>query len=190
VHWFETGNWVANSAHYVLFVRVWIILTIQPFKNQQVWQTYNQRNKFIFLLLYFQSLTSLKEVLYLSFSSKHGSVDTLFNTLSNCVQRVEVGMFLAGVNFNNILWPAFTRVDPKSAKRHWCLFVSLGSACVKALHKTLVKLTPGYMSAPNVPVFPDFHGPVRSQRCLHSFLWDPWNINNSKKYRSTSRKSS
>jgi hypothetical protein len=50
-----------------------------------------------------------------------------------------------GVNFTNVLWTAFTCTDPKSAKRHSshnCLFTLLGLACVKAVHKMLVKLTP------------------------------------------------
>jgi len=37
------------------------------------------------------------------------------------------------------------RADLKRAKRqlsHQCLFALLGSACAKAAHKTLVKLTP------------------------------------------------
>jgi len=41
---------------------------------------------------------------------------------------------------------AFMCADPKSVKRqssHQCLFAILGSAQVKAAHKTLVKLNPG-----------------------------------------------
>ncbi len=40
---------------------------------------------------------------------------------------------------------SFTHADPKNAKRHWwldCLFALLGSVCVKAACKMLVKLTP------------------------------------------------
>jgi len=52
----------------------------------------------------------------------------------------------ARVDFTNVLWAAFTRIDPKSAKRHWwldCFFALLEYACVNASHKTLVKFTPG-----------------------------------------------
>jgi len=50
------------------------------------------------------------------------------------------------VNFNNILLKAFTLADPKIAKKTFNLtvfFALLGSGCVKAAHKMLVKLTPG-----------------------------------------------
>jgi hypothetical protein len=49
------------------------------------------------------------------------------------------------VNFTNILWPAFTRADPKCAKRYWQLgwiFMLLGSAVVKAARKMVVKFSP------------------------------------------------
>jgi len=50
-----------------------------------------------------------------------------------------------GVNFINALRAPFTCPDPKSAIKNENLtvfFVFLGSACVKASCKTLVKLTP------------------------------------------------
>jgi len=50
-----------------------------------------------------------------------------------------------GVNFTNILHSAFLRADPKHAKRYLQLdliFTLFGSVCVKALHKTLMQLTP------------------------------------------------
>ena len=49
------------------------------------------------------------------------------------------------VNFTNILRAAFTRVDPKSAKKMLNLtvfFALLGSVRVKAACRMLVKLTP------------------------------------------------
>ena len=51
-----------------------------------------------------------------------------------------------GVNFTNILQAAFMHADPKSAIKLLNLtvfFALLGSAHVKAAHRTLVKLTPG-----------------------------------------------
>jgi len=44
-----------------------------------------------------------------------------------------------------MLTEAFTRADPKSAKRkssHHCLFVLLGSSLIKAARKMLVKMKP------------------------------------------------
>ena len=52
-----------------------------------------------------------------------------------------------GVNFTNVLWAAFTPADPKSAKKLLNLtvfFALLGSACVKAARRMLVKLTPDW----------------------------------------------
>jgi len=51
-----------------------------------------------------------------------------------------------GVNFINVLRTAFMLVDSKSAKKIDNLtvfFTLLGPACIKAVHRTLVKLTPG-----------------------------------------------
>jgi len=53
----------------------------------------------------------------------------------------------SSVNFINILQAAFTRTDPNSAKKTdnlTAFFVHLGSARVKAAHRTLMKLTPGF----------------------------------------------
>jgi hypothetical protein len=53
---------------------------------------------------------------------------------------------VSGVNFINILEAAFTRAYPKSAKKYSqavSLFALLGSACIKAARKSMVKLTPG-----------------------------------------------
>ena len=50
-----------------------------------------------------------------------------------------------GVNFTNILLTAFTRTDPKSAKKDSQvkqLFVALGSACVKAVCKHVDEIDP------------------------------------------------
>ena len=54
--------------------------------------------------------------------------------------------YLSGFNFINVLPAAFTHVDPKSAKKLLDLtvfFALLGSLCVKAACRTLMKLTPG-----------------------------------------------
>ena len=51
---------------------------------------------------------------------------------------------LPGVNFTNVLQAAFTRADPKSAKKTVklsCFFALLGSARVKAARRMLVKLS-------------------------------------------------
>jgi len=53
-----------------------------------------------------------------------------------------------GLNFINILHTAFTLADSKSVKSYWwlnCFFTLLGSTSVKAVHKTFVKLTPGFL---------------------------------------------
>jgi len=50
-----------------------------------------------------------------------------------------------GVNFTNILRTAFMPVAPQSVKKiqlsPWYLFTLLGSTSVKAVHKTLMKLS-------------------------------------------------
>ncbi len=54
---------------------------------------------------------------------------------------------IAGVNFINILHVAFTRADPKSAKKtvKFSVFFALsGYRCVKATTKMLMKLTRHY----------------------------------------------
>jgi len=51
-----------------------------------------------------------------------------------------------GVNFINFLPPAFTLADPKSVKKIDNLtvfFTLLGSASVKVVRRTLMKLSPG-----------------------------------------------
>ena len=52
----------------------------------------------------------------------------------------------SGVNFTNVLQAAFTRKDPKSAIKLLYLtvyFALLGSGCIKAARKMLMKLTLG-----------------------------------------------
>ncbi len=54
-----------------------------------------------------------------------------------------------GVDFINVQRTAFTLVDPESAKiqfSHQYLFMLLGSTSVKAVSRTLMKLTPGIPS--------------------------------------------
>jgi len=52
----------------------------------------------------------------------------------------------SGVNFINVLQAAFTSDDPKTQKNTVKLsvfFALLGSACIKTVHKALVKLATG-----------------------------------------------
>jgi len=53
--------------------------------------------------------------------------------------RIEV--ITDGVNFTNVLQAAFMHVDPKNLH---VFFALLGSVPIKALHKMLVKSTPGW----------------------------------------------
>ena len=56
-----------------------------------------------------------------------------------------------GVNFINVLQAAFTLAGPKSAKKtvmSSSFFAPLGSACVKAACRMLMKLTPTRQSNP------------------------------------------
>ncbi len=56
-----------------------------------------------------------------------------------------------GVNFINILCTAFALVDPKSIKntvKSSVPFMLLGSMSVKAVHRTLMKLSPGVKVIP------------------------------------------
>jgi len=50
----------------------------------------------------------------------------------------------SGVNFTKVLCTAFTLADPESIKKillsHQYLFTLSGSACIKAVHRTLMKL--------------------------------------------------
>ena len=67
--------------------------------------------------------------------------------LPNAVHRCLLGLMKStpGVNFTNVLRAAFTRADLKSAIKLLNLtvfFAILGSTCVKAPCRTLVKLTP------------------------------------------------
>ena len=55
-----------------------------------------------------------------------------------------------GLNFINILRTAFTLVDPQSIKiqlSHQCLFMLLGFTSVKAVRRTLMKLSPAHIKA-------------------------------------------
>jgi len=64
---------------------------------------------------------------------------------SNSVSRTSA-FGSSGVNFINILCTAFKRVDPKSVKRYWQLdwvLMLWGAMGVKAVRRTLMKLTPG-----------------------------------------------
>ncbi len=70
----------------------------------------------------------------------------------------------SGVNFINVLCTAFTLVDPKSVKKIDNLtvfFTLLGSARVKAVRRTLVKLTPG----------DTLLNPLRTLECHFLFKW-------------------
>ncbi len=56
-----------------------------------------------------------------------------------------VGPTAQGVNFINVLRAAFILIGPESVKKDWkldYLFTLLGSACVKAVRRTLMKLSP------------------------------------------------
>ncbi len=51
-----------------------------------------------------------------------------------------------GVNFINVLRTAFALVDPKNVKRYWgfdWILTLLGSMSVKAVHRMLMKFSPG-----------------------------------------------
>ena len=60
-----------------------------------------------------------------------------------------------GLNFINVLRTAFTLVDPKSIKKIDDLtvfYTLLGSTGVKAVHRTLMKSTPGYVELLLFPI--------------------------------------
>ncbi len=55
-------------------------------------------------------------------------------------------MGTTGVNFNIVLLEAFTLLDPESIKitvKPSLFFMLSGSVCVKAVHRALMKLSPG-----------------------------------------------
>jgi len=73
--------------------------------------------------------------------------------ITSLVEREEVELKFSaphkpGVNFTNILREAFTLVDPKSVKKLQLspqyLFTLSGSENVKAVHRSLMKLSPGF----------------------------------------------
>ncbi len=66
-------------------------------------------------------------------------------TTTKAAEVVEVTGW-SGVNFINVLRAAFMRPHPNSTKRYWRLnwnFTLSGSACVKAVLRMLMKLSPG-----------------------------------------------
>ncbi len=68
---------------------------------------------------------------------KDGQVISIFTLAESMSERL---------NFINVLCKAFTLADPKSVKKTVKLsiiFTLLGSTCIKAVRKTLVKLSPG-----------------------------------------------
>ncbi len=82
--------------------------------------------------------------------------------LEKAIQFEELEGVEAWVNFTNILFKVFTRVDPKSAKKSDSLtefFALLGSESVTAVRKMLMKLTPGN-GLEVVPYNPDPQGPL------------------------------
>jgi len=64
--------------------------------------------------------------------------------LFKLVHKVNFANILqAGLNFINVLCTAFTPADPRSVKKFSIFFTLSGSTSVKAVHKSLVKLSPG-----------------------------------------------
>jgi hypothetical protein len=71
---------------------------------------------------------------------------------------------ISGVNFTNILQAAFALVDPKSVKKIENLtvvFMPLGSAHVKAVRRTLMKLCPDRVRKTNQIAFIDMSFAVK-----------------------------
>ncbi len=63
------------------------------------------------------------------------------------VRHFETRIKKSGLNFINVLRTAFTHADPESVRiqsNPQYLFTLLGSAHVKAVRRTLMKLTPAY----------------------------------------------
>ena len=84
--------------------------------------------------------------------------------------------YSSGVNFTNILQAAFTHADPKSAKKTVKLssfFALLGSACVKAAHRMLVKLTLAHLMLFAQELGALFRTATR-YRISCSRWWRPW----------------
>jgi len=66
--------------------------------------------------------------------------------LTTLFSYLDISLGVLGSISPTCLHTAFTRADPKSAKQqstHKCIFALLGSTCIKAAHKTLMKLTVG-----------------------------------------------
>ncbi len=68
---------------------------------------------------------------------------------------------LPGVNFTNILCAAFTLVDPESIKKidNLTVFFTLqGSACVKAVRRTLMNLSPDQSDKEGIVIITNLYG--------------------------------
>jgi len=84
-------------------------------------------------------------------TKRHWWLDCLFTLVGSFWAKAAHKMLVKstpGVNFINVPYKYFMCADPKRVKRYWWLhklnFYALGSACVKAAHRTLMKLTPGF----------------------------------------------
>ena len=83
------------------------------------------------------------------------------------------------VNFINVQQTAFTLIDPESAKRQSSqqyIFTHSGSTSVKAVRRTLVKLSPGldHSSYSNQHYLPCIDFPSSTQnRFLNAVYWGP-----------------
>ncbi len=87
----------------------------------------------------------------------------------------------SGANFIKVLWAAFICADLKNAKnkdKFYVFFALLGSGRVKAVHKMLMKLTPG-QAFDRFPFSMDTWtnpGSVRSPRHMGNIAWNDQNI--------------
>ena len=63
---------------------------------------------------------------------------------------------LPDVNFTNVLCTTVMHLDPKSVKKidnFTVFFMLLGSACMKAVHRMLMKLSPAFLLSPGGRIF-------------------------------------
>jgi len=126
-------------------ILLWIPLSTISFLRHINYMSYNRVETIQLYYLQF-SIASLGFSICLYFIAQFVK-NYQGSTSSTCSRKA---FMHAGVNFTNILWPAFALADPESTKKIDNLtvfFTLLGSESPKAVPRTLMKLSPDPQNA-------------------------------------------